>query len=242
MSRIGDFVITSKQLENERLFKIIIEQLKLPLLHIARQTEAAKYGTMADYSDINSIAEISIKLIDSYLLTNGQSDQSSLELEPVSLSSILNNAAENLTSLAKIYDCDIELELAGKYAPVMSRGDKLEAAITMLGYSFIESNLANSPDRRRGRLIISGYRTAHGIVAGVFSPEIEVTNETFQRSISNFSSTKQAMPEVSHATGAGIFIADSILKDLATKLRVAHYKRISGLAATLIPSQQLQLV
>lgn len=242
MSRVGDLVITSKQLENDRLFKILIEQLKLPFLHIARQTEAAKYGTMTDYADINSIAEMSIKLIDSYLLTSGESDQTSLELEPVSLSSVLNSAAENLTSLAKVYDCDVELHLGGKYAPVMSRNDKLEAAITMLGYSFIESNLANSPNRKRGRVILSGYRTSHGLVAGVFSPEVEITNENFQHSINNFRSTKQAIPEMSHSTGAGIFIADSILRDLTTKLRVAHYKRISGLAATLIPSQQLQLV
>ncbi len=235
-------MITSKQLENDRLFKIIIEQLKLPFLHIARQTEAANFGTITNYAEINSIAEMSIKLIDSYLLTNGQNPQTSLDLEPVSISSVLNTAADNLSGLAGLYNCNIELQLAGKYGPVMSNKPRLEAAFTMLGYSMIEANLASSANRRRGNIILSGYRSSKGLVAGIFSPDIEINNDSFQKSLNSFVSTKQALPDLSHSTGAGIFIADSILTDLSTKLRVAHFKRINGLAATLIPSKQLQLV
>lgn len=235
-------MISSRQLEDDRLLKIIIEQLKLPLLHIARQTEAAKHGTLADYNDINSIAEMSIKMIDSYLLTSGQNSQLSLELEPVSVSSVLHAAANNLTNLARLYNCNIELRLAGKYGPVMSQKDKLEAAFTMLGYSYIEANSSNNSKGEMGKIILTGYKTSKGLVAGIFSPEIEVTNQSFKRSIDSFGKTRQAIPDVSQSTGAGIFIADSILNNLATKLRVAHYQKISGLAATLRPSHQLQLV
>ena len=233
---------SSKQLEDDRLLKIIIEQLKLPLLHIARQTEGAKYGSLADYNNLNSIAEMSIKMIDSYLLTTSQNDQLSLQLEPVSISSVLNNAASNLSRLAGMYNCSIELVLAGKYGPVMSQKDRLEAAYTMLGYSYIEANMSNSHKNKPGKIILSGYKTSKGLVAGIFSPEIKVDNESFHRSINSFGKSRQGVPDISQSTGAGIFIADTILSDLSTKLRVAHYKKISGLAATLIPSQQLQLI
>jgi hypothetical protein len=235
-------VISSKQLEDDRLFKKIIEQLKLPLLHIARQTELAKYGTLANYDDLNSIAEMSIKMIDSYLLTAGQNNQLSLDFEPVSISSALHAAADNLTNLAKLYNCSVELHIAGKYGPVMSQKNKLVAAYTMLGYSFIEANLSNNTKNKRGRVILTGYRTSQGLVAGVFSPEISISNESFHRAINTYDTKRQAIPEVSQSTGAGILIANSIFNDLATRLRVAHYKRISGLAATLIPSHQLQLM
>jgi hypothetical protein len=235
-------VIASRQLEDDRLLKIIIEQLKLPLLHIARQTEAAKYGTLANYSDLNSIAEMSIKMIDSYLLINSQNPQLSLQFEPVSISSVLNSTANNLSNLAKIYNCDVELRLAGKYGPVMSQKDQLEAAFTMLGYSYIEANLASKPDNGTGKIILTGYKTAKGLVAGVFSPEIEISNRSFQRSVNSLGKARQLIPGVSQSTGAGIFIADSIFNKLATKLRVAHYQKNSGLAATLIPSSQLQLI
>lgn len=233
---------SSKQFEDDHLLKMIIEQLKLPLLHIARQTEAAKYGSLADYGDINSIAEMSIKMIDSYLLTRGQNSQLSLELEPVSISSVLNEAANNLANMAQMYNCTVELNLAGRFAPVMSQKTKLESAFTMLGYSFVEANLANSPKNTTGRIILSAYKSKRGTVAGIFSPEIEVSNESFQRSINTTSRTRQAIPDISQTTGAGIFIADSILRNLATKLKVAHYNHISGFAATLTPSQQLQLI
>jgi hypothetical protein len=235
-------VVSSKQTEDERLFGIMIEQLKVPLLHIARQSEQAQYGDLPSYKDINSVAEMSIKMIDSYLLTRGQNSQLGLDIEPVSISSVLNSAADNLNNLAKLYNCDIELHLSGKFGPVVSHRAKLEAAYTMLGYSFIEANMANKIKESKGRIILSGYRTSKGLVAGVFSPEIKFNHDSLTKSIATFGSTKQGMPDVSQSTGAGIFIANTILNDLATKLRVAHYKKISGVAATLIPSQQLQLV
>jgi hypothetical protein len=235
-------VISSRQLEDDRLLKIIIEQLKLPLLHIARQTEAARFGSLADYNDINSIAEMSIKMIDSYLMTSSQSPQLSLQLEPVSISSVLNSTANSLSGLAKLYNCSVELRLAGKYGPVMSQRDKLEAAFTMLGFSYIEASLSDNPEKEVGKIILTGYKTSKGLVAGIFSPQVEVTNKSFQRSINSLGKARQVMPSISHSTGAGIFIADSILNNLATKLRVAHYQKISGLAATLIPSSQLQLI
>ena len=235
-------MITAKQPEDDRLFKIIIEQIKLPLLHIARQTEAANYGSNVNYADINSVAEMSLKMIDSFLLTKGQNSQTSLELEPVSVSSVLNSAADNLYDMAKLYNCSVELRIAGKYGPVMSEKHKLEAALTMLGYSYIEANTANIVERKRGRILLTAYRSSKGLVAGVFSPEVSFTNEQFQKSLDSFGSTRQAIPEVIQSTGAGIFIANSLLNDLTTKLRVAHYKKLSGLAATLLPSQQLQFI
>ena len=235
-------MISSKQLEDEHLLKIIIEQLKLPLLHIARQTEQAKYGTLVDYIDINSIAEMSLKMIDGFMLSREENTQTSLQLEPVSLSSALNNAANNIEGLAKLYGCSVELHLAGKYAPIMSQKDKLEAAFTMLGYSYIEASKNNENSNLKRRIILSGHKTSKGLVAGIFSPQLIVNNGSFIKSMNSLKATKQAMPGITQSTGAGIIIANSILNDLTTKLRVAHYRKISGMAATLIPSHQLQLV
>jgi hypothetical protein len=235
-------VISPKQHEDERLFNLMLEQLKVPLLHIARQSENAIYGNTVNFSDINSVAEMSVKMIDSYLLTKGQNSQISLELEPVSISSVLNSAANNIHNLAKLYDCNVELHIRGKYVPVMSSRVKLEAAFTMLGYSFIEANVANRVKKQKGRVILSGYKSSKGLSAGIFSPEIIVSQESFTKAQETFGSSKQTMPEISHSTGAGIFIANTILNDLATKLRVAHFNKISGMAITLMPSQQLSLV
>jgi len=41
---------------------------------------------------------------------------------------------------------------------------------------------------------------------------------------------------------AGVFVAESLLQTLATRLHVARYRNLTGLAATLEPSAQLQLI
>jgi hypothetical protein len=41
---------------------------------------------------------------------------------------------------------------------------------------------------------------------------------------------------------AGVFVADSLLETLSAHLHVARYHNLNGLAATLQPSQQLQLI
>jgi hypothetical protein len=39
-----------------------------------------------------------------------------------------------------------------------------------------------------------------------------------------------------------VFVADSLLQTLAARLHIARYRNLTGLATTLQPSQQLQLV
>jgi len=220
----------------------VIEQLKFPLLNIARQAELAQTIQGADYKNINSVADMALKIIDSYLMSIEGSGQAILELEPVSLSSILNDVADSLSDIAKIYNCTVELKLDGKFVPVMGAKTKLEAAFTMLGYSYIEASAANTEDSKLGTILLSGYKTARGLTAGVFSPSIELTSCSFNRALKSFGHARQSLPEISQATAVGIFIADGLLDSFAARLRVAHHRNLSGLATTLIPSKQLQLL
>ena len=117
-----------------------MEQIKTPLLHIARQAELASSGrSVLDSSSISNIADMAIKLIDSYLLSLPVLDQTELQLEPVSLAAVLQTTADNLSGLAKLYDCEVELNITGRFAPIMSQQKQLEAAFTMLGFSFTGS-------------------------------------------------------------------------------------------------------
>lgn len=236
---------TAKQAMTDQLLKVVVEQIKLPLLHIARQAEMAEESdNSAGYSNILNIADMAIKLIDSYFLSLPSSHQTELIVEPVSLSSVLQTAAENLNGMAKLYNCDVELRLAGRFAPVMGNRGRLEAAFTMLGFSFIESQISDSSskEKQRSKVCLAGYKSSNGLTGGVFSPQAEISNDDLKRARGTLGKTRQALPEISQTTGAGIFIADALFDNLASHLRVAHYLKMSGFATTLVPSQQLQLL
>ena len=56
--------------EQVRLLRALAEQLKLPLIQIARGAELAhQQKDMSSYADISYTADMTLRLIDSYLLS-----------------------------------------------------------------------------------------------------------------------------------------------------------------------------
>jgi hypothetical protein len=227
---------------SDQLLRTVVEQLKLPLVNIARQAELAASSRRYDYQNISRVADMAVKLIDSYLLSVSEESDLMLKLEPVSLPSVLSATADNLSEVAQIYNCDLKLSLSRNFAPVISERRRLEAAFTMLGYSFIEAHMANYPDKGGREVILSVYKTKNGTAAGVFSPQINISRTSFNRALFRPSGTRQSLPEFSQSAGAGIVIADALLASLSAKLRVAKHLNSMGLSTTLLPSQQLQLI
>lgn len=223
----------------ERLLRALAEQLKMPLLHIARSAELGSANPKEILGNISYTADMAMQLIDGYLLSTEVQSQPSLQLEPVSVSSVLQDVAHKLTPLAQQYDQDLEVSLSGKYGPVMAHRDSLEAAYTMLGYAMIESQPVRE---HRQTVTLGAHRSGAGLVAGVFGNQEGLTTDMFRRARALYGRTRQPLTSLSGSAGASIFVADSLLQAMSTSLRVAHHHKMSGFAATLLPSQQLQLV
>src|ERR1039458_1652646 len=94
----------------------VVENLKQPLLNIARRSELEDVSSL---KDIMYLAESSIQLIDGYILGADPSNrQGTLEFEPVSVPGILLDTSNNLSSIAKVYGCELKLDIEGKFAPI----------------------------------------------------------------------------------------------------------------------------
>jgi hypothetical protein len=224
----------------ERLLRALAEQLKLPLLQIAREAELAT--TTNDPKALHSIsytADMALRLVDSYLLSVQLQALPVLELEPVSVSAVLQDTAHRLSLLAKQYDAELEVHLSGKYEPVMAHHQSLEAAFATLGYAFIE---AVPHAEKRHKIILGAHRSSKGLVAGVFGNQEGLSSDMYKRGMALFGTARQAVPVLTPNAGAGIFVAESLLKNMQTPLHLSRHNKLSGLAATLIPSQQLSLV
>jgi hypothetical protein len=226
--------------EQERLLRALAEQLKLPLMQIAREAELAELTEQPrSFSSISYTADMALRLIDSYLLSVELQALPSLQIEPVSVSAMLQDTAHILHRLAKQYDCDLEINLKGKYQPVMAHRKSLESALTSLGYAFIESS---APVEERHTVVLGAHQSNSGLVVGVFGNQPEISADALKRGIALFGNAKQALPTLSATAGAGVFVANSLLANMQAPLHSSKHNKLSGLAATLLPSQQLALV
>ncbi|HUC95775.1 MAG TPA: hypothetical protein VMR76_02335 [Candidatus Saccharimonadia bacterium] len=219
--------------DNQLLLRVV-EHLKQPLINIARQSELDDHNLL---KDIGSLAESSIQLIDGYVLgLNSNEQQSSLELEPISVSEVLQDTADILTKIAKIYGCILKLNIEGKFVPVMSRKREMASALTLIGQSLIESN------NKEGEIILSAYKAGSRISVGVFSPDLNISNETFSKDLNQNIRSRQGLPNISHTPAAGIYIADLLFERLSSKLKISHHNKLAGLTGQFLPSYQLTLI
>ena len=227
----------------EALLLSVAEQLKQPLLYIARSSELALMEDELDRSvlrDMESHAAMALKLLDSYILGVGvASQQAALELESVSLSALLSDVAHELSPLAKQYDVELEVMLDGKYGPVMSHPQALRAALHSLG-----GVIVGLPTNQRQTIMrLGAHKTDIGIVTGVYHssmhrlPGVKGIAEDPKRA-----ERRQPFAEIGGGSAAGVFVAQQLFRCMQTSLDLRRHKGLQGFAATLQPSKQLALL
>lgn len=222
----------------------LAEQMKVPLMQISRRAEA---GLLLGNSDealalVHDQSEIALQLIEGYMLSMRLSlDQNdAFTLEPVAVSSMLYDAAQQLTPIAKSYGVELEVVTAGRYGPVAAHQQGFKTALVSLGYALIEALPATN--RSQLRLQLAAHKCRYGIATGLYADSELLTTEALRRGHQLRGRARQPLPQLTHTGGAGVFVADAILQALGTKLKVSHYRNLSGLGTVLQPNPQLQLV
>lgn len=232
---------TGTDIAQERLLVSVAEQLKVPLTQIARRAELAESGVLpVDARAVRTEATAALALVDSYLLgLELLTSQQSLELEPVSVSSLLTDVAHQLQPYAKHYNVTLEMTLAGKYGPVMAHRLALKSALLSLGHTLVVAGGAKEAAKDR-RVILAGHKNAQGIAAGLYG-SLDVEPADLRVALSLQGTARQPLASL-HDSGAGIFVADALAQAMESRLRIGRHNRYAGLAMTLLPSQQLQFI
>lgn len=231
--------------EADDLLLSVAEQLKVPLTTIARQVEL---GELTDYPGVRGAdiirtqAMAALTLVDSYLLgLELLKHQTELELEPVSVASVLVDTAHELDHFARHYGVHLELTTAGKYGPVMGHTRGLKAALLSLGFTLVEAQAAGDLRRPR-RVQLAVHRTPHGIVTGMYGEHEGLQAKHWRTALRLAGRARQPLGAIGSGSGAGLFVADALFRSMQTSLRVGRYQHLTGLAVTLQPSQQLRFV
>jgi hypothetical protein len=220
----------------------LAEQLKLPFIQIQRQAELIAIDN--NHNNIKSIeisASYALKLIDNYLLSLRLAQQKmSLEQEPVSIISVLYDSGQLLIDLAKEYGVDIELDVSGKFEPVIAHKKGLESALVSIGSSLIEA--VSTQEGAKCRLQLATHKCRYGVVAGVYANNPNITTDLLRQGRKLIGNARQPLVNLTYSAGAGIFVADSILKAMSLSLKASRHHSLYGLGAVMRGSQQLQLV
>lgn len=230
--------------KQEELFLALAEQLAHPLLQVTRLAELARSAepeAQAEYWQLaEAIAGSSLQLTESYALSLRLHGQvTPLELEPVTVSSLLYDTAQRLSPYAKQYGVTLELDSGPRLQPILTDRTVLGAAMTSLGQVFVRSQAeAEEPAAVR----LSAHRSRYGVVAGLYGASQQIGADSLRRARALQGQARQPLQQLVSGPAAGVFVADSLLEALSARLHVAKYHKLTGLAATLTPSQQLQLV
>jgi hypothetical protein len=244
MGRIGDEVQLTSQ---EQLFLGLAEQLSRPFLQLSHEAElalATSHSTagaaQARWETVQTLAQSSLQLVESYALSlRVHGKITALELEPVTISSLLYDTADALQPFARRYGVNLELDPGPRIQPVMADRAVLQSAMMSLGQVFVMAQ-AETEEPSAVRLI--AHRSRYGIVAGLYGCSHQLGADSLRRAHALQGKARQPLHRLVSGPAAGVFVADSLLQTLASRLHVARYHSLSGLAATLQPSQQLQLI
>ncbi len=229
---------------DERLFLSVADQLSQVFLQLTRLSEVASNADAATqlerWSLVHDIADSAMHLTESYALNARLIEHLvNPEMEPVTISSLLYDALQQLSPLAKRYGVELRLDELPRMAPVMSDKLVLQAALVSLGQVFVA---AVSEDEKQIPLRLVAHRSRYGIVAGLYTEENELSTEAFRRAKHLYGTVRQPLARLTSGPATGVFIAENLLQSVAAKLHVARYHNLTGLATTLPVCNQLQLV
>jgi hypothetical protein len=216
------------------LFTALAEQLKMPLLQIARLSEMAHEATLPR---IGIISEQALRLVDAYIKSH---DQTELILEPLTTSAVLYDVAEIIAPFAKACDYQIEIDLHGTSRPIMAHRETLKTMLMLLSSSLIEAGIEEEESPRH--LILGTHRSSTGTVVGAFSSHLDVSQRALNMTRQLHGRATQAVPALGSAGGAGLAIADRLSERLQAPLKAYRHRSLSGIGSLFMPSQQLSLI
>lgn len=230
-------------MEAQALLKAVAEELKLPLMQIARNSELAAMNinsTEEILGNIGDSAKSALELIDGYILGLQLAEQQqALKLEPVSAAAVMYDVAHKLDALAKRRELSLQLQIRSAEAPVMANRAGLSAALLSMGTAFVE---AQPMEEKQQIITMAAYRAPGGLAAGLYSQACNVSSSQLKAAMGFAGKMRQPFGQFSAHSAAGVFVAQQILQAMAARLRVAKHNKQSGIAAILQPSRQLELV
>lgn len=234
---------------DEQLFVSLADGVSHTMLQLAALSdECITDGELLRSSDtdqwqaVHDLTRTSLQLLESYTLTMRlQGGSASPEFEPVSVLSLLYDTLHELEPYAAQLSVRLELDVPQRLEPITSDRAILQSALLSLGQVFVAAQ-SQTDQTTPAVLRLGAHRGGYGVVTGWYGQGLQLTTGALNRARKLGGWAQQPYAELVSGPASGVFIADSLLSSLATKLHVGRYHNATGLAITLPACRQLQLV
>lgn len=228
----------------ERLFLSFVEQLSRSFVQLRSVAELAGTQDAATaqmhWQTVQELSQSTLRLAESYALhLRTQGSLSDIQLEQVTISSLLYDTAQELQPFAKRYDVELRLEPGPRMLPVVADRALLRSAFAALGQVFV---LAQSQADEKGVVKLAGHRSRYGVVAGLYGNLPHLGADSLRRARRLSGMAREPLHNLASGPVAGVFVADALLQSLEAKLHAARYCGMTGLAVTLDPGRQMHLI
>ncbi len=220
----------------DQLLTALAEQLKMPLLQIARLAEAENAMALPH---ISVISEHALRLVDAYVQAQTLL-QTDLLLEPVTTSAVLYDVAQELQPFAQHHDVTIELDQKGAAVPVLAHRASLKTLLTLVAANLIET--AGETHGQKKELILGTHRTTRGMIVGAFSEQAELSQRALRLTRELRGNEARVVNALGMSGATALAIADQLSDRMSAPLKSYRHRSLSGVGSLLMPSRQLQLV
>lgn len=231
-------------IDHSALLRGLALDLRLPLLQIKTNLENLYINKEFKIEDIDLLslsAEAGLRLVEAYITASSLDKQIRLELEPVAISAILEDAAQLLSPYAKSYGTELEVSSAANLQPVLTHKKTTLLAFTVLGESLIRGQISQSSLPRQ-TLVFGAHRYRQQIIAGIFGnfDGLTIRNLNVARVICGIA--QQPISALAAHASSGILVADQLCRAFSRPLQSSQHGRMNGLATVVPISNQLQLI
>ena len=172
-----------------------------------------------------------LHVLDALLVSRQLEDQTTLQIEPINVGSVMADVAHRLYPYAKALDCSIDVVVSSAQRPVIANRDLLETALLALGSSVV--SVKSFGETAVGKpIVLAANSRAHSVQLGMYAQILE-----------NFaarSSTHTSYDAVA-AGGAGVWVAELLMQRMAATLKQSSFQKTPGYATALPYSPQLTL-
>lgn len=213
-----------------RLLKSLAEELKNPLILIARQAE------MDNHVSIQRTAEHTLQLIDSYLLiAQTEYGQKVLPLETVGIGSVIYEVISEFRPLAEQRGIDLSMQI--KDANVMAHRAGLKSALWCL-----TELCSSSADNGRKQVKIQTAKQGEKILITVLGEGLELAEKDVELNRRLQGQSRLAAAGKLDDSGVRLAIADTLATTFGQGIKVKKSARFTGFGFDVMNSRQLTLV
>lgn len=238
-----------EKLSRQRAILVALsDDLMQPLLHVKTSLELmeaddfSKPTARTHARSMGLSAAAGLHLIEAYHLLLKSEDVFDLPVEAVSIGTILDEVAQQITPYAEQFSTDLIIDVQGRFAPILTHQPSLATVLEVLATSMIAAQAAQS-QQKNYQLVLGAHRAPEGGVAvGAFSSIDGLSDSSLKAARNLVGRARQPLPSVPRGTASGILIADMLCSTLWQPLHASAHRSLNGLATNLPLSSQLQIV